>query len=164
MAKPFKYAWVICLCLSILVAAGAAASIYLINPLLLILTLIPTVIYEVYRTQGETTRWASWVLLVIAIGELILLFTDVSFDLAPFFGEEEKYVGGYYVPLGDVKVVAPAAMAVAAAILFIRTRGRYTKWLAAVIFAAAFVAVYALDPSYFRRLLRAAAGEAGRSF
>ncbi|GAG77114.1 unnamed protein product, partial [marine sediment metagenome] len=63
-------------------------------------------------------------------------------------------VGGYNVPLGDIKAVGPAIMAILSIVLFIRTRGRYTKWLAVIIFITSFAILYALDPTIFSRLLR----------
>jgi len=153
MAKPFKHATPICLGLTVLALVGVALDIVLWNPLPLLILLLPTVAYEAYRTQGESTRWASWLLLVVVVVEIVLVVADVEFDLAAYLGEETRYVAGYEVPLGDVKVVGPAAIAALAVILLIRTRGVYTKWLAVVIFLCAFAVVYALDPSYFGRLL-----------
>lgn len=161
MAKPTKFATPICLGLTLVAAVGVIFGL-LGYPVPLFLCLLPTVIYEVYRTQGESTKWASWILLVLVILELVFIIADISIDLGSFFGEEEKYVGGYYVPLGDVKVVGMAAQAVLAIILFTRTRGVYTKWLAVIIFLMAFAAVYALDSTYFERLLRVGADEALR--
>jgi len=154
MAKPFKYATPICLALTVVAAAGVILGVLLWNPLPLLILLLPTVAYEVYRTQGDSTRWASWVLLVVVVVEIVLVVADIEFDVGAYLGEESHYVGGYEVPLGDVKVVGPAAIAVLAFILLLRTRGVYTKWLAAVIFLCAFAVVYALDPSYFSRLLK----------
>jgi hypothetical protein len=159
MAKPFRYATPICLGLTVLALVGAALSVALLTPLPLLVLLLPAVAYEVYRTQGESTRWASWLLLVVVVVEIALVVADVEFDLGAYLGAETHYVGGYEVPLGDVKVVGPAAMAVLAVVLLLRTRGVYTKWLAVIIFLGAFAAVYALDPGYFGRLLRAGAEE-----
>lgn len=120
----------------------------------LLILLLPTAIYEVYRTQGETTKWASWLLLLVVVAEIVLVIANVELDVAAYLEEETAYVAGHEVPMGDLRVVAPAAMAVLAVILLIRTRGVYTKWLAVIIFLAAFAAVYTLDASYFGRLLR----------
>lgn len=139
---------------------GAGIGFLIASPLPLLILLLPTVIYEVYRTQGESTKWASRLLLVIVAAEIILVIADVEFDLAAYLGEETKYVGGYDVPLGDLRVVAPAAVAVLAIILLLRTRGAYTKWLAVVIFLAAFAIVYSLDAGYFGRLVRVGVEEA----
>jgi hypothetical protein len=154
MAKPFKHAAPICLGLTALAAVGVALGIALWNPLPLLILLLPVVGYEAYRTQGGSTRWASWLLLVVVIVEIVLVVADVEFDLGAYLGEETRHVAGYEVPLGDVKVVGPAAVAVLAVILLVRTRGVYTRWLAVVIFLGAFAVVYTLDPSYFGRLLR----------
>ena len=154
MAKPYKYATLICAILSILALVGVIIGIIKSNPLITIILLLPTVVYEVYRTEGKSTKWASWGLLIVFIAEIILIVANISFDLAEFLGMTEKRIAGYTVPLGDIKVVGPAIMAVLAAILFVRTRGRYTKWLAVVIFITSFAVVYVLDPTIFAELLR----------
>jgi len=154
MAKPYQHATQICIGLSILALLGIIIGIVKSSPLITIIFLLPTVIYEVYRTEGKSTKWASWGLLIVLIAEIILIVANISFDLAEFLGVAEKRVGGYNVPLGDVKVVGPAIMAVLAIILFVRTRGRYTRWLAVIIFITSFAVVYALDPTVFGRLLR----------
>lgn len=154
MAKPYQYATLICIVLSILALLGIIIGVVASNPLITIIFLLPTVIYEVYRTEGKSTRWASWGLLAVFIAEIILIVANVSFDLATFLGVTEKTVGGHNVPLGDIKVFGPTIMAILAIILFVRTRGRYTKWLAMIIFVTSFAIVYTLDPTVFSRLLR----------
>lgn len=154
MAKPYKHATSICIVLSLLALLGIVLGVVKSNPLITIVFLLPTVIYEVYRTQGESTKWASWGLLFVFLAEIVLIVSNISFDLAEYLGVTEKYIGGYRVPLGDVKAVGPAIMAVLAIVLFVRTRGRYTKWLAVIIFITSFAILYALDPTIFARLLR----------
>jgi len=153
MAKPTKYAVLFCTIASILALIGIIIGIWLSKPLIIVIFLIPTVAYEVYRTEGPSTTWASWALLVVLILEIIFIAANISFDLASFFGESEKVVAGYAVPLGDIKVVGPAIMAVLSIILFFRTRGRYTKWLAAVIFITCFAIAYTLNPEIFKNLI-----------
>ena len=126
MAKAYKYATPICIVLSILALLGIVIGIVKSNPLITIVFLLPTVIYEVYRTEGKSTKWASWGLLIVFIAEFIFIVANISFDLAEFLGKTEGRVGGYDVPLGDIKVVGPAIVAILALILFFRTRGRYT--------------------------------------
>lgn len=156
MAKPTKHAGTICATLGIVALVGIVLGILRSSPLLTILLLIPTTVYEVYRTEGESTRWASWALLLVLIAEVVLVAAGIQFDLAAFLGEEERYVAGYEVPIGDVKVVGPAIMAVLSLILIARTRGRYTKWLAGIILVTAFAIVYAIDPTVFARWIRVA--------
>jgi len=154
MAKAYKHASLICFVLSGLALLGIIIGIIKSNPLITILFLLPTVIYEVYRTEGKSTKWASWALLIVFIAEVIFVSFNISFDLAAFLGTAQESVAGYTIPLGDIKVVGPGIMAVLALILFVRTRGRYTKWLAIIIFVTALAVVYALDPSIFSQLLR----------
>jgi hypothetical protein len=153
MARPTKYATLICTIVSILALIGIILGIWLSKPLIIVIFLIPAAAYEVYRTEGPSTIWASWLLLIVLILEIVFIAANISYDLASFFGESEKVVAGYAVPLGDIKVVGPAIMAILSIILFVRTRGRYTKWLAAVIFITCFAIVYALNPEIFKDLV-----------
>jgi hypothetical protein len=153
MAKPTKYATLICTIVSILALIGIVIGIWLSKPLIIVIFLIPAAAYEVYRTEGPSTVWASWILLIVLILEIVLIAANISFDLASFFGESEKVVAGYTVPLGDIKIVGPIVMAILSIILFVRTRGRYTKWLAVVIFITCFVIVYVINPEIFKNLL-----------
>ena len=154
MAKPYQYATPICFVLSLLAILGILFGLSTSNPLTILLFLLPTVLYEVYRTEGASTKSASWGLLIVFILEILFIVGNISFDLASFFGTEQRYLAGHIIPLGDIKVVGPTVMAVLSIVLFTRTRGRYTKWLAVIIFLASFTIVYALDPSIFTRLLR----------
>ena len=153
MAKPYKHAALICIVLTILSALGIVIGLFTFRPLIIIIFLLPTVIYEVYRTEGKSTKWAAWVLLAVLAVEIVLVAANISFNLATFLGTSEKYVGGYRVPLGDIKVVGPTIMAVLSILLFVRTRGRYTRWLAVIIFITCFAIVYTLDPTVFSRLV-----------
>ncbi|MGQ9706672.1 MAG: hypothetical protein ACUVWP_06700 [bacterium] len=159
MAKPYKYAPLVCTILSIIAVIGIVVGLLILNPLIIIFLLLPTVVYEVWRTQGESTRWASWILLIVLIAEIIFIIAGVSFDLTSYLGAEEKYVAGYRVPLGDIKVIGPIIMAILAIILITRTRGRYTKWLAVVIIISAFAIVYTLDATIFSRMFGVAVEE-----
>lgn len=154
MAKGYKFATPICVGLSLLALIGIIIGIAKASPLIIIFFLLPTAVYEVYRTEGDTTRWASWGMLGVLLGEALLIFGNIKLDLAELLGETEKTIGGYTVPLGDVKVVGPAVIAILAVILFLRTGGRYTKWLAVIIFVTAFAVIYVIDPAVFKQLFK----------
>jgi len=154
MAKPTKYATLICSILTIVAIVGIAVGLLLSNPIIIAACLFPAVVYEVYRTEGESTRWASWVLLIVIILEIIFIAANISFDLGKFLGESEKTVAGYTVPLGDIKIAGPIVMGILSIILFVRTRGKYTKWLAVIIFLTCFAIIYALNPDVFKNLLK----------
>ena len=154
MAKPYQYATPICLGLTLLAAVGILWGLNTSNPLTIMLFLLPAVLYEVYRTEGASTKSASWGLLIVFILEILFIVGNVSFDLASFLGTEQRYLAGHVIPLGDIKVVSPTIMAVLSFVLFTRTRGRYTKWLAVIILASSFAIVYTLDPTIFTRLLK----------
>jgi hypothetical protein len=154
MAKPTTNATPICLGLSVLLLIGIIIGLVKQSPLVTIIFLLPTVIYEVYRTEGESTKAASWGLLGVIILDMIAIIFKINLDLAGFLGTSGHYIGGYYLPLGDIKLIFPALMAILALILFTRTNGYYTRWLAVLIFIGALATVYTLDPVIFQQFLK----------
>lgn len=153
-AKPWKYATLISIVVTVIAVIGLVLAFITGKVLWGIVLLLPTVAYEAYRTAGETTRWASWAMLILLVATVVLVVFGINYDLRALLGQQQTTVAGQVIPLGDVKMVMPALMGVCALILLIRTRGRYTKWLALVIFVAAVVIVYQIDPVAMRELLR----------
>ena len=153
MAKPTKYATLICTIVSILALIGIIIGILISRPLIIVILLVPAAIYEVYRTEGPSTKWASWFLLLLLFLEIVLIVANINFDIASFFGASETTIAGYNIPLGDIKIVGPIIIGILSIILFIRTRGKYTKWLAATIFITCFAIIYELNPEIFKNLL-----------
>jgi hypothetical protein len=154
MAKPTKYATPICFGLSIIAGIGILASLIYASPVIAIVALIPTVIYEIYRTEGKSTKTSSIIIGLVLLLELVLIIFNIDVDLAEFLGQESRYIGGYEVPMGTLTVVGPAVMAILSVILFVRTRGKYTKWLAVIIFVTSFAIIYGLDPETFGELFK----------
>ncbi|MFA7662792.1 MAG: hypothetical protein WCX88_02640 [Patescibacteria group bacterium] len=155
MAKPTRYAPLICTLLTILTVVMAIVTLSSHNPLWIIIGLLPVVGYEIYRTEeGATTKYSSIVLLIVLVLEIILVILNVNFDLAKFFGEESKYVGGYYLPLGDIKICGPILTAILSVVLFFRTAGVYTKWLSVVICIGSLSAVYIINPVFFQSIFK----------
>ena len=153
MARPTKHATLICAVLSGIMLVGALIGVLADSSLLVIAAVAPSVLYEVYRTEGESTRWASWALLGVLILETVFLVFGVSFDVGQFLGTAKQDVAGYQVPLGDVKVVGPALAGVCALVLLARTRGRYTKWLAINIIVAMVALAYTIDSEALKDLV-----------
>lgn len=154
MAKPTKYASLICLIMSVVAVLGIIIGLVAKSPIVILIALTPSVAYEVYRTEGESTRWASWVMAGVLILEFVLVIFNISFDLGGFLGTSSQTVAGYSVPIGDLRIVGPAVMAVLALILIVRTRGVYTRWLAVNIIACVLAVTFVLDPTVFQELLR----------
>ncbi len=154
MAKPTKNAPMICTIMSVVALLGIIIGLIFDSPLIIVLGLAPSVVYEIYRTEGESTRWASWVMGGVLVLELILLIFNISFDLGGFLGSTSQEVAGYSVPLGDLRVVGPAVMAVCAIILIVRTRGKFTRWLAINILVSVLALTFVLDPNIFGELMR----------
>lgn len=153
--KPTKYAPLICTLTMVSAAIGIVVGLIKGNPLWIIICLFPAVLYEIYRTQGVSTKWASWGMLLILVAEIFFIIQDVNFNLADFLGRDSAYIGGQYVQLGDIKSLGPSMLAVIAMILVIRTAGVYTKWLAGIILVSSFALIFSLDPDLFIDLLQA---------
>ena len=147
MARPTKHAPKISVATGVCMVIGAAAALVTRQPMWGVVGLLPATIYQVYRTEGESTTWASWVLLAVLVLEGVVLLLRVDVDLATLLGRSSETVAGYEVPLGSITAVGPVVMAVTAIILIVRTRGRYTRWLAAGIVIGSGVLIYILDPS-----------------
>ncbi|PKQ37909.1 MAG: hypothetical protein CVT59_04795 [Actinobacteria bacterium HGW-Actinobacteria-1] len=159
MARPTKNAPLICGILSAVVVLGVVIGLVAKSPIIVLLAMAPSVAYEVYRTEGETTRWASWTLAGVLVVEFFLIVFKISIDIGAFLGSSTEVVAGYSIPLGDLRIVGPALIAVCALILITRTRGVFTRWLAVNIIVAALALTYVLDPSVFTELLRQGAQE-----
>jgi hypothetical protein len=153
MARSTRYATLICLIMTLVAALGIVVGVLTRNAVYTIFALLPAVGYEAYRTEGVSTRFASWAILLVFIAELILILFKIDIDLAKFLGSE-RYVRGYYVPIGDIKVVGSALMVVLSVILFTRTRGVYTRWLAVIIALTSLAIIYILAPNLFGDILR----------
>lgn len=154
MAKPTKYAPHICTAVTILAVIGIIVGLLRGSTLIIVILLLPATIYEVYRTEGKSTKASSILMLVLLIAQIFLVLFNIEFNLAEFLGTSQEYIAGYLVPLGELTVVGPTLMAVLAVILSVRTRGKYTRWLAVVIFVTAFAIIYSVDPDIFTELLK----------
>ena len=164
MAKPTKHATAICIAISVLLVIGIVLGFWQKNVLYILGFLLPAVIYQVYRTEGKSTKWASLTMLIVIILEFILVIFKINFNLAEFLGTEGEYVAGYYVTFGDLKAIFPAIMAILSIILFVRTRGRYTRWLAVIIFTGALTITYQVNPESFKDLVGIVTREALNQF
>ncbi|NLZ24138.1 hypothetical protein GX888_00075 [Candidatus Dojkabacteria bacterium] len=164
MAKPTKNAPIICTIVTIIALIGVIVGLYYNITLIAILGLLPAVIYEAYRTEGKSTKTSSYILLGVLIAEIILILFNINFNLAEYLDSTQEYIGGYLVPLGDIQTLGPTLMAVLSVILFVRTRGVYTRWLAAVIFFTSFVIIYSINPLIFNDLIKNAVQQGIRRF
>lgn len=154
MAKPTKYAPHICTACTIVALLGIILGFALSQPVIAVFLLLPAAIYEAYRTEGKYTTQASYILVLVLIAEIVFVLFNIDFNIAEFLGADKRMIGGYWVPLGDIRIVGPTVMAVLSVVLFTRTRGIYTRWLSVVIFVSSFAIVYMLDPVVFQDLLR----------
>lgn len=146
----------ICSILTVWMVIGILLGLVIHSVLLITCFLIPVVAYEAYRTKGESTTFASWALLVVLVLEIIFLVFGISYDLGQYLNLDSAYIGGAYVPLGDIKILGPTLMAVFSLILLLRTAGPYTKWLSVIIIVASLVMVQTMNPEIFKILLRSA--------
>jgi hypothetical protein len=156
MAKPTKHAPIICTIVTILAVIGIVISFVVGSAIPAIVFLLPTAVYEMYRTEGASTKASSIIILIVLFLELVLLIFNIDFDIAEFLGQESRYIAGYQIPLGSLTAVGPTLIAVLSIVLFVRTRGKFTRWLAVNIFVTCFVILYLLDPETMGELTKIA--------
>jgi len=144
----------VCSILTAWAIGGILLGLALHSVLLMTCFLLPVVGYEIYRTKGESTKLASWGLLVVLVLEIIFIVFGISYDLGQYLDLEYVYVGGQYVPIGDIKILGPTLMSVLSLILLFRTAGPYTKWLSVIIIVVSLVLVNMMNPIIFKELLR----------
>ncbi len=154
MAKPTKYAPHLCTLFMVIAILGIILGFVFRQPLIPIILLLPTAIFEAYRTEGKSTKRASYILVAVLVAVTLLVLFDVEINLAEFLGSEGEYIGGFWVPLGDLRIVGQTLIAVLAVILYTRTRGVYTMWLAAIIFFTSLAILYLIDPDILQSLLQ----------
>jgi hypothetical protein len=130
MAKPMKNAPHLCTIFMVIAILGISLGFVFRQPLIPILLLLHTAIYEVYRTVGKSTKRASSILVAVLIAEIRLVLFDEVSDVAVFLGSEGEYIGGFWGSLGDLRIFGQTIIAVLAVVLVYRTRGVNTKWLA----------------------------------
>ena len=145
---------IVCTIMTIIVIIAVVLGYIYKNPLIIAFLLLPVAAYEVYRTRGIYTTMSAWIILIVLITEIILILFHINYDLGQFLNSSNAYVGGQYIPIGDIKILGPTLLAVFSIILLIRTYGPYTKWLSVIIFVSAFVMVYIMNPNIFRELIR----------
>ncbi len=157
MAKPTEHAALICAILTVIAALGAAAAIYWKQPLAVIIAALPAAAYELYRTEGFTTKLASAGVLAVLVAEIVLIVGKIELNIARFAG---KYVGS--MPVVDAKLAGPVIIGLLAVMLVRRTAGIYTKWLAIVLFGAAVALFYVLDPALLSKFVQPALQEGAK--
>ena len=153
MPKPVKHAGLICLALTIVAGAGAAGAYFLALPVILVAALLPASVYELVRTEGATTRAASLLVSLALAAQVVVLLAGIRLDLAPILGSTSisAAVPASLLSLSGVLAVVAAVLAV---VLFTRTRGVYTRWLAVVVFVGSLGLLYLLAPAEIAKLLR----------
>lgn len=145
----------VCTLVTIIAVVGAFISLSARNPLWILVFLLPATLYEAIRTQeGASTKFSSILLLIILALEIILVVFNISYNLASFFGTQEKYIAGYTLPLGDIKIFGPLLLTILSTILIFRTRGRYTKWLSIMIAVGSLITIYLISPYFFQEALK----------
>ncbi len=160
MAKEYEHATLICAVITIVALIGIIIGIYFKLPLVVLFLMLPAVLYEIYRTEGVSTKFASLGMLIILIAEAVLIIFNININLANIIGGKTE-ITRYRIPLGDVKMLGPIIIAVLSGILIRRTAGKYTIWLAVVILVSSIALLYAINPDIIGQLFRGGVVEEG---
>lgn len=141
-----KIATKICIILSIISIICLILGIVLKNPYIIIIGILPAAIYETWRTTGFYSKSASVGIFALSVLSVLTLLDYLKFSLIGGAENQKNiYLQGYYLPLGDAKFVLPAAIFLLAIILFLRTYGKYTKWLSVIILGNSIGLIYLVN-------------------
>lgn len=145
---------IICGILTIITIATILLGFYLKNPFIIIVGIFPAAIYEAIRTEGYYTKIGSIIILLAVILEILALKGIIKFNLANFFNQETMYFSGYFITLGEISIIFPALAAIISIVLFFRTYGIYTKWLAILLLASSISLLYLVNKEGLVDLIR----------
>ncbi len=154
MAKEHTHAALICVIVTAVAAAGVAAGIFWKVPAAVIFAALPAAAYEAYRTEGIASKAASAGIVAILVFLGAAILGGFSLNIARLAGMTSVTIRTVRVPLGDVKILAPAVIAALSWMLLRRTGGVYTIWLAAVIFICSLGILYTLNADVLARFMR----------
>lgn len=145
---------IICVILTIVTLGTILLGLYFKNPYYIILGIFPAAIYEAIRTEGYYTKIASAGIAILVTLEILALRNVIHYNLATFFGQEQIYFSGYFLPLGDLIFVFPLIAIFLSLILAWRTYGQYTKWLAILLLLSSISLLYLINKESLFDLLR----------
>lgn len=145
---------IICAILTVITLGTIILGFYLKNPFIIIVGIFPAAIYEAIRTEGYYTKAGSIIILLAVIFEILALKGIIKFNLANFFNRETMYFSGYFITLGEISIIFPALAAIISIVLFFRTYGIYTKWLAILLLVSSIALLYLVNKEGLIDLIR----------
>lgn len=145
---------IICGILTLVTITTILLGFYLKNPFIIICGIFPAAIYEMVRTEGYYTRSGSIIITILVILEILAIKGILKFNIANWMGREQVYFSGYWLPLGDITFIFPAVAVIISIVLFFRTYGIYTKWLAILLLASSACLLYLVNKETLFELIR----------
>ncbi len=145
---------IICTILTIFALLTVVLGFVFKNPYFVIAGILPVAIYEAWRTEGFFTKAASVGIVILVILEILAILNVFTINLAQTLQEEEAYLYGYYIQLGDIKFVFPAAAVVLSIVLIYYTYGKYTKWLSVLLLISSVALLYLINTTALLEIIR----------
>ena len=152
--KEGKTPTIICTILTIFALLTLILGFVFKNPYFIIAGIVPAALYEAWRTKGFFTKAASVGIVILVILEILAILNIFKINLAQLLQEEEVYFQGYYIPLGDIKFVFPAAAVILSIILVYYTYGKYTKWLSIILLISSIGLLYLINKGTLLEIIR----------
>lgn len=152
MAQEYKHAMLYCIVTTVIAALGIILGLLFKKPLVIALSMLPAIIYEIYRTEGTHTRLASWLSLAVLIAEAYVIITGITVDIT-------KYISGFLTEFPDIGnihlgLIGPVILVILAIYLFKNTAGIYTRWLSVVILITSVAVFYSMSPEKLSKLIQ----------
>jgi hypothetical protein len=136
-----KNATLMCIIASVCAVVGIVIGILKPNLwILLIILMVPSVLYAIYRCTGVRTKAAAWAVLGLLVIEIVMIYGKVNVPIVKSLGI-------------NIIAVAPVLIVLLSIFLFQQTAGKFTKWLAVNILLCALAFFYLSQPVLFGKLI-----------
>lgn len=145
---------IICTILTLTTIVTIFLGFHYHNPFIIILGIFPVAIYEAIRTEGYYTKAGSIAIMLLVFLEIFAIRGLIKLNLAQFLGQQNAYFSGYWLPLGEITFIFPIIAVLISIVLFWRTYGIYTKWLAILLLASSICLLYLVNKEGLFELLR----------
>ena len=149
-----KTATTVCYVLTGIAIITLIVGIWLKNPYWVIAGIVPSALYEAWRTEGYYTKIASVVIAGLSVLEIFAILGTIKFNLAELAGQNYAYVAGENIPLGDIRFVFPIIAVILSIALVRRTYGKYTKWLSILLVASSIALLFIVNKNALTEILR----------
>ena len=152
MSREQGHHLLICFILTILVVTGIFLGIHFNWALVIAISMIPVIIYEIYRIEGFFTKVVSFLCLFLILAEIFVIVNNSMVDLSRITFNLFKSIPLFHGKI-QAALIVPILLVILCLFLFKRTAGFYTQWLSILILLASIALFYTSNPKFFKGII-----------